>query len=129
MTGSEEVPSKNTKAAGTTEFILGQDGKTISYKISVKDIHSVTIANIHNGRKGENGPVVATLFRSRTANPLLGFLFQSIPINGVLSEGTYIFKSARCNFSDLANIMKARQAYANIRTKQNPKGEIRGQIS
>ena len=30
--------------------------------------------------------------------------------------------------SDLANIMKAGQAYADIRTKQNPKGEIRGQI-
>jgi hypothetical protein len=25
--------------------------------------------------------------------------------------------------------MKAGQAYANIRTKQNPKGEIRGQIT
>jgi CHRD domain len=31
--------------------------------------------------------------------------------------------------SDLANIIKAGQAYANVRTKQNPKGEIRGQIS
>src|SRR5919201_4096958 len=85
MTGSEEVLPKTTKATGTAEFIFPHDGKTLSYKISVKDIHSVTTANIHNGRKGENGPVVVTLFRSRTVNPLLGFLIQNIPINGVLS--------------------------------------------
>jgi hypothetical protein len=134
MTGSEEVRPKNTKATGTAEFILGPDGKTLSYKISVKDIHSVTAANIHNGTKGENGPVVVTLFRSRTGNPLLGFLSQNTPINGVLSEGTITSSNLHGplkgkQLSDLANIMKAGQAYANVSTKQNPKGEIRGQIS
>jgi CHRD domain-containing protein len=134
MTGSEEVPRKNTKATGTAEFILGQDGKTLSYKISVKDIHSVTTANIHNGSKRENGPVVATLFRSRTGSPLLGFLIEKIPINGVLSEGTITSSNLQGplkgkQLSDLADIMKGGQAFANIRTKQNPRGEIRGQIS
>jgi hypothetical protein len=134
MTGSEEVFPKTTKATGTAEFILAHDGKTLSYKISVKDIHSVTAANIHNGTKGENGPAVATLFRSRTKNPLLGFLTEKIPINGVLSEGTITSSNLQGplkgkQVSDLVNIMKAGQAYANIRTKQNPKGEIRGQIS
>jgi|SRR5215212_5275840 hypothetical protein len=134
MTGSEEVPRKNTKATGTAEFILAHDGKTLSYKISVKDIHGVTTANIHNGSKGENGPVVATLFRSRTGSPLLGFLIQNIPINGVLSEGTITSSNLQGplkgkQLSDLANIMKDGQAFANIRTKQNPRGEIRGQIS
>jgi hypothetical protein len=134
LTGSEEVPPKTTKAAGTAEFILEQDGKTLSYKISVKDIHSVTTANIHNGSKGENGPALATLFRSRTAKPLLGFVTEKIPINGVLSEGTITSSNLQGplkgkQVSDLANIMKDGQAYANIRTKQNPKGEIRGQIS
>jgi hypothetical protein len=134
MTGSEVVIPKTTKATGTAEFILGPDGKTLSYKVSVNDIHSVTAANIHNGTKGENGPAVATLFRSRTGNPLLGFLIEKIPINGVLSEGTITSSNLQGplkgkQVSDLANIMKAGQAYANIRTKQNPKGEIRGQIS
>jgi len=134
MTGSEEVPRKNTKATGTAEFILGQDGKTLSYKISVKDIHGVTTANIHNGSKGENGPAVATLFRSRTGSPLLGFLIENIPISGVLSEGTITSSNLQGplkgkQLSDLVNIMKDGQAFANIRTKQNPRGEIRGQIS
>jgi CHRD domain-containing protein len=134
LTGSEEVPRKTTKATGTAEFILEYDGKTLSYKISVKDIHSVTIASIHNGSKGENGPAVATLFRSRTGNPILGFVTEKIPINGLLSEGTITSSNLQGplkgkQVSDLANIMKAGQAYANIRTKQNPKGEIRGQIT
>jgi CHRD domain len=134
MTGSEEVPPKTTKATGTAEFIVEHDVKTLSYKISVKDIHSVTIASIHNGSKGENGPALATLFRSRTANPLLGFVTEKIPINGVLSEGTITSSNLQGplkgkQLSDLANIMKAGQAYANIRTKQYPRGEIRGQIS
>lgn len=134
LTGSEEVFPKSTKATGTAEFILEHDGKTLSYKISVKDIHSITTASINNGSKGENGPALATLFRSRTANPLLGFVTEKIPINGVLSEGTITSSNLQGplkgkQVSDLANIMKDGQAYVNIRTKQYPKGEIRGQIS
>jgi CHRD domain len=134
LTGGEEVPPKTTKATGTAEFILEHDGKTLSYKISVKGIHSVTTANIHNGTKGEKGPALATLFRSRTANPILGFVMENIPTNGVLSEGTITSSNLQGPLKgkqvpDLANIMKAGQAYADIRTKQNPKGEIRGQIS
>jgi hypothetical protein len=134
LTGGEEVPPKTTKATGTAEFILEHDGKTLSYKISVKGIHSVMMANVYNGTKGEKGPALATLFRSRTANPILGFVTENIPINGVLSEGTITSSNLQGplkgkQVSELANIMKAGQAYADIRTKQNPKGEIRGQIS
>ena len=64
MTGLDVVFPKATKATGTAEFIVEHNVKTLSYRISVKDIHSVTIASIHNGSKGENGPALATLFRS-----------------------------------------------------------------
>jgi CHRD domain-containing protein len=134
LTGSEEVPRKGTKATGTAEFILEHDGKTLSYKISVKDIHSIIAASIRNGTKGQNGPAVATLFRPRTANPILGFVTEHIPINGVLSEGSITSSNLHGplkgkQVSDLVSIMKAGKAYADIRTKQNPRGEIRGQIS
>ncbi|HJT49947.1 MAG TPA: CHRD domain-containing protein [Nitrososphaeraceae archaeon] len=134
MTGRDVVFPKNTKATGIAEFILEHDGKTLSYKISVKDIQSVTIATIRNGSKGQNGLALATLFRPRTANPLLGFVTEKIPINGVLSEGTITSSNLLGplkgkQISDLANLMKSGKAYVDIRTKQNPKGEIRGQIS
>jgi CHRD domain len=55
-------------------------------------------------------------------------------MNGVLSEGTITSSNLqgplkRKQVSDLANLIKGGQEYANVRTKQNLKGEIRGQIS
>jgi hypothetical protein len=125
MTGSEEVPPKNTKATGTAEFDLSADGKTLSYKVSVNDINSVTMAHIHSGKKGVNGPVVVTLFHS--ANP-------TGPMNGVLSQGNATSSNLEGplkgkQISDLVNLIKSGGAYANVHTTQNPKGEIRGQIS
>ncbi|MDQ3903806.1 MAG: CHRD domain-containing protein [Thermoproteota archaeon] len=131
MTERDVVFPKTRKATGTAEFILEHDGKIISYKISVKDIHSVTIASIHNGSKGENGAALATLFRPRTGNSVLVFIIEKIPINGLLSEGTITSSNLRGplkgkQVSDLANIIKAGQAYVDVRTKQYPKGESAG---
>jgi CHRD domain len=125
MTGSEEVPPKNTKATGTAEFNLSPDGKTLSFKVSVNNINSVTMAHIHSGKKGVNGPVVVTLFYSA---PPTG------PINGVLSQASATAANLEGplkgkQISDLVNLIKNGQAYANVHTTQNPKGEIRGQIS
>ena len=125
MTGSEEVPPKNTKATGTAEFNVSADGKTLNYKVSVNGISSVTMAHIHSGKKGVNGPVVVTLFHS--TNP-------TGPMNGVLSQGSATSSNLEGplkgkQISDLVNLIKSGGAYANVHTTQNPKGEIRGQIS
>ncbi len=55
------------------------------------------MAHIHQGKIGQNGPVVVTLFNASSPTG---------PKSGIL----------------------ARNAYANVHTQQNPKGEIRGQI-
>ena len=53
-------PPTNTKATGTAEFTLNSDGKTMSYNVDVNNIDKVTMAHIHQGKIGENGPVVAS---------------------------------------------------------------------
>jgi hypothetical protein len=126
MTGSEEVPPKNTKATGTADFTFSPDGKTLSYKVSVNNINSVTMAHIHSGKKGVNGPVVVTLFHSPSK--------PTGPINGVLSQGSATATNLEGplkgkQMSDLVTLIKSGQTYANVHTTQNPKGEIRGQIS
>jgi hypothetical protein len=126
MTGSEEVPPKNTKATGTAEFNLSPDGKTLSYKVSANNINSVTMAHIHSGKKGVNGPIVVTLFHSPSK--------PTGPMNGVLSQGSATAANLEGplkgkQISDLVNLIKSGQTYANVHTTQNPKGEIRGQIS
>lgn len=125
MTGSEEVPPKDTKATGTAEFNVSADGKTISYKVSVNNMNSITMAHIHSGKKDVNGPIVVTLFHS--ANP-------TGPMNGILSQGNATSANLEGplkgkQMSDLVSLLKSGGAYANVHTTQNPKGEIRGQIS
>ena len=126
MTGKEEVPPHDTKATGTAEFTLSADGKTMSYKVDVMNIDKVTVAHIHQGKVGENGPPVVWLFNS-SSNP-------TGPMNGKLSEGKITSSDLvgplkGKQISDLVKLINDGNAYANVHTQQNPKGEIRGQIS
>jgi CHRD domain len=126
MTGKEEVPSKDTKATGDAEFTLSADGKTMSYKVNVMNIDKVTVAHIHQGKVGENGPPVVWLFNS-SSNP-------TGPMNGMLSQGSFTSNDLvgplkGKQMSDLVKLINDGQAYANVHTQPNPMGEIRGQIS
>jgi CHRD domain-containing protein len=125
LTGNDEVPAKNTKATGSANFQFNTEKDALSYKLSAMDINKATMAHIHEGKVGTNGPIVVTLFKS--ANPLG-------PVNGILSQG--IITSDRLEgplagkqITDLVKIINDGNAYVNIHTVQNPNGEIRGQIS
>ncbi|HEY6884609.1 MAG TPA: CHRD domain-containing protein [Nitrososphaeraceae archaeon] len=125
MTGKEEVPPKDTKATGDAEFTLSADGKTMSYKVNVMNMDKVTMAHIHQGKVGENGPPVVWLFNS--SNP-------TGPKNGMLSQGNITSNDLvgplkGKQMSDLVKLINDGQAYANVHTQPNPKGEIRGQLS
>ncbi|MFL6319764.1 MAG: CHRD domain-containing protein [Nitrososphaeraceae archaeon] len=126
MTGKEEVPPHDTKATGNAEFTLSSDGKTMSYKVDVMNIDKVTMAHIHQGKVGENGPPVVWLFNS-SSNP-------TGPMNGMLSQGKITSNDLvgplkGKQMSDLVKLINDGQAYANVHTEPNPKGEVRGQIS
>src|SRR5919197_2682136 len=126
MTGKEEGPPKDTKSTGDAEFTLSADGKTMSYKVNVMNIDKVTMAHIHQGKVGENGPPVVWLFNS-SSNP-------TGPMNGMLSQGKITSNDLvgplkGKQMSDLVKLLNDGQAYANVHTQPNPKGEIRGQIS
>ena len=125
LTGKEEVPPKDTKASGTSEFNLSSDGKKMTYVVNVKDMDKVTQAHIHSGKTGENGPVVVWLFNATTPTG---------PKSGVLSQGS--FTSSELvgplkgkQMSDLVKLINDGQAYVNVHTEANPMGEIRGQLS
>ncbi|HEX6378176.1 MAG TPA: CHRD domain-containing protein, partial [Nitrososphaeraceae archaeon] len=75
LTGSEEVPPVQTEATGMAEFIpLGMD--SIVYNVNATNIEGATAGHIHLGAKGENGPIVVTLFKYDT------------PMNEVSENGT-----------------------------------------
>jgi CHRD domain-containing protein len=125
MTGIEEVPPKNTQATGSAKFVSSSDGNSMTYRIRVAHINGVTMAHIHSGSIGKNGPIVVTLFKSATPTG---------PMNGPLSQGTITSANLEGplkgkTISDLVKLINDGKAYANVHTQQNPKGEIRGQIS
>ncbi len=128
LNGKEQVPPANTKAQGEAAFALSKDGDSIHYKITVANIENVTMAHIHEGAIGANGPVVVWLYPNAPPPKL-------IPgkSNGVLAEGTITNANltgplAGKGITDLLNDIKSGKAYVNVHTSKYPGGEIRGQI-
>jgi hypothetical protein len=129
LSGSNEVPSVTTAGSGIAIFQLSADGKSIHYQVNLKHMNSVMGAHIHNGKQGENGPVVADLFGTPSmSGPPTG------AVNGQLAKGTLTSSDltgplAGKQISALAHMIKSGEAYVNVHTTQNQNGEIRGQIS
>jgi hypothetical protein len=129
LTGGKGVPPIKTPATGIAKVTLSADGKSLNYLLTVTDIHSVIGAHIHSGNAQQNGPVVLILFGNPTmTGPPTG------AVNGILSKGTSTASDlqgplAGKQLSDLINLIKSGNAYVNVHTTQNPKGEIRGQIT
>lgn len=57
------------KATGTAEFVDHSNGKIMSYNVNVSNIDKITMVNINQGKKGENGPVVVNLIRFKSLTP------------------------------------------------------------
>jgi CHRD domain len=118
LSGSEEVPSVQTEATGVAEFIPGED--SVAYSVNATNIQGVTAGHIHLGERGENGPIVVTLFK------------YDSPMNEVSETGTITADKlegplAGKQLSDLGAAGANGTLYVNIHTEQNPNGEIRGQ--
>jgi hypothetical protein len=121
LSGQEEVPPVQTTASGMAWFKPMQDN--VWFKLNVTDMQGVTKAHIHTATVGENGPVVVTLYKSDTPQPINGKLaYGNITAN--LLEGPLKGKQ----ISDLATAMSNGSTYVNVHTQKHPNGEIRGQI-
>lgn len=127
LSGGKGVPE--TPATGVAKFTLSADGKSLSYVINVTNINSVIGAHIHSGSAKQNGPIILFLFGNPTmTGPPTG------KVNGLLSKGNSTASDlkgplAGKQLTDLVNLIKSGNAYVNVHTTQNPKGEIRGQIT
>jgi hypothetical protein len=127
LTGQDEVPPTNTKATGTADFAVHSNGKIMNYSVNVNNIDKVTMVNLNQGKKGENGPVVVPLIRFKSLTP-------TGPINGQLAQGNISSIDLKgplkgMQISDLTRLIEDNNTYVNIQTKLYPDGEIRGQIS
>ena len=114
---SKELSSfGKTKAKGHAEFMFSKDGKSLSYKLYVSGIDSVSMAHIHHGPFGKEGPIVVWLYRGKITGKF----------NGLLSKGTITDKDT--NLDSLRTWMSRGDTYVLVHTQKFPNGEIGGKI-
>ena len=126
LTGSEEVPARDTKATGQAHLTINESATQVEFRVTVSNIDNVVGAHIYVGAPGENGTLVATLYGPVSPG---GGKKTGVLATGTITEANLI--------GSLAG--KAGNTYVNVLTDdgQGPSdqkpgdfssGEIRGQI-
>ncbi len=106
LSGDMEVPPVTTKASGDGMITIKPD-MSVSGNVMTSGL-AATMAHIHIGKAGANGPVVITLSKS-------GDNGWMVPEGSKLSEAEY-------------KAYKAGELYVNVHSAEHKPGEIRGQL-
>ena len=106
LTGTEEVPPLSVPGTGEGTFRVAEDG-TVSGSVTTKDVAG-TMAHIHRGAKGTNGPVIVPLDKA---------------------GDTYSVPAGRKLTAEQIKDLKAGTLYVNVHTAKNKGGEVRGQLN
>jgi predicted small secreted protein len=105
LSGSEEVPPVTVPGSGSGSFRVAEDG-TITGSVTTKDVAG-TMAHIHRGAKGTNGPVIVPLEKK---------------------GDTYSVPAGRKLTQQQIDDLKAGNLYVNVHTARYKGGEVRAQI-
>jgi hypothetical protein len=105
LTGAEEVPPVSTSAKGDGRFTIGSDG-AVKGSVTTTGVQG-TAAHIHQGAKGQNGPVIVPLTKNGDT--------YTAPDGAKLNEAQM-------------SAYKAGNLYVNVHSAANKGGEIRGQL-
>ncbi len=128
LSGSHEVPAVTTDAHGEAHFTLGKDGKTLHFEITVHDLKDVTMAHLHIGAADTNGPHVLWLFPANGQKTLVNGMSNGELSSGTITANDFVGKLKGQPFSTLVTQLRKGNVYVNVHTKQNPEGELRGQL-
>ena len=107
LTGEQEVPRVKTLASGSGMLAVSADG-SISGNITTDGLNA-TMAHVHVGARGANGPVIITLIKTTDT-------VWSVP------------QDAKLSAEQLAGY-RAGRLYVNVHTEANKGGEIRAQLT
>lgn len=106
LSGEAEVPPVQTKASGGGTITVNAD-KSVSGSVTTTGVAG-TMAHIHIGAAGKNGPVIVPLTRSGEGS-------WAVPAGAKLDDAQYA-------------AYKAGELYVNVHSDQHKGGEIRGQL-
>jgi outer membrane lipoprotein SlyB len=105
LSGAQEVPPVNTPGTGSGSFRVAEDG-SISGSVTTNNVPG-TMAHIHLGARGKNGPVIVPLTK-----------------NG----DTYSVPDGRKLTSAQLQAYTAGDLYVNVHSNQHKGGEVRAQL-
>ena len=105
LTGAEEVPPVMAQGSGSGSFTIGEDG-AVSGSVTTNGVQG-TMAHIHQGAKGQNGPVVVPLTKNGDT--------YSAPAGAKLNDSQM-------------QAFRAGNLYVNVHTAANKGGEVRAQL-
>ena len=106
LSGGEEVPPATTSASGSGTIKIDAD-KSVSGSIKTTCV-DCTVAHIHVGAAGKNGPVIIPLTKTGDGE-------WSVPAGTKLTDAQY-------------DSFKAGDLYVNVHSAKYKGGEIRGQL-
>lgn len=105
LTGAEEVPPVSTSAKGEGSFTVGSDG-AVKGSVTTTGVEGAA-AHIHQGAKGQNGPVIVPLTKNGNT--------YTAPDGAKLNEAQM-------------SAYKAGNLYVNVHSAANKGGEVRAQL-
>lgn len=105
LSGGQEVPAVQSSASGSGSITVGEDG-SVNGSVTTAGIAG-TMAHIHEGAPGKNGPVVIELQKS--------------------GSGWAVPAGSKFTAAQMASY-KAGDLYVNVHSDAHPKGELRAQI-
>ena len=106
LSGAEEVPPTNVQGSGNGTITVKSDG-AVSGSVTTTGVQG-TMAHIHQGAKGQNGPVIIPLTKSGDT--------YSVPAGAKLNDAQI-------------KAFKEGGLYVNVHTAANKGGEVRGQLN
>lgn len=124
LSGDQEVPPVKTASTGRLTLTIDRARSRADFVLEIKGLQNASVARIYEGKPGEEGDAVATLFAGPTKpGPYEGKLAEGTLSNADLS-GTLAGKT----LADLADLIESGSAYVSIGTLSYPEGAIRGQL-
>lgn len=106
LSGAEEVPPVTASGSGSGTIRVNSDG-TVSGSVTTTGVQG-TMAHIHQGAKGQNGPVIIPLTKSGDT--------YTVPAGAKLNDAQM-------------KAFKEGGLYVNVHTAANKGGEVRGQLT
>lgn len=105
LSGTQEVPPLSVPGSGAGSFTIGGDG-SVKGSVTTTGVQG-TMAHIHIGARGQNGPVIVPLTKTGDT--------YTAPAGAKLTDAQM-------------QAFKAGNLYVNVHTDRNKGGEVRAQL-